>query len=205
MPTTAQHMAILQMNEESRFRLELAKYSNQRVSACGVLIDIIPATNRTKNKLGLVFASVNLPNNEIELDHVVIAVPKSFRARHTLKLYNSYKFTALVKKYYHNRIHPELKRKIMTENYQMIDINERKFYDVTDVQKTNDITKYQKNRLKAFAQRPDVPYSFEALCETIQAMPNNGQREMWIENLKESYKKHSASKQVIVATIQGGI
>lgn len=187
-----------------RFRYELAPYDKQRLCVYGILIDTIPASRRTKNKTGLVFASVHLPNEGIELDHIVIAVPKSFIATHKLELYSCYKFTAVVSKYYHNKIHPELRRKIMTENYQLTDLNENKFSKVDSYLDDNDLTIYQENRIITLSERDDIPYNEDLLLDIIKNLPNNGQREMRIEQMKENYQKNQQTKQEIILILEGG-
>lgn len=189
-----------------RFRYQLAPYFNQRVCVRGVLIDIIAPSAKNKNKPGLVFASVRLPNEQIELDHVVIQVDNSFLNRTDIQLFKTYQFTAVVKKYFHNKYDHELKFTIMAENYQLVNINENRLKTYNE--RNQAFSSYQKQRIEDIAQRQDIPYSKEQAIDVLIELPNNGSREKWLDDIKRTYRKNTLSKRKIQRTLEqakGGI
>lgn len=177
-------------------REELAKYNNERLYVEGVLIDINQPNQKNHHKYGLVFGSVNLPNEEIEIDHVVIAVPESFMNKHDLSLYNKYGFTAKVGTYYKRKV--ILNTPANVRAYHLTDINARRFTELTK-NKPDDLSRHLKNRI-ASLQKRGLPIDIGELNRILRSK-NEGEREQYLNNITKTMSKSDISHADILNTI----
>lgn len=169
-------------------REELAPFNNERLYVEGVLVDINAPNHKTHNQAGLVFASVLLPNEKIELDHVVISVPPSFIQKHNIELYGKYGFTAEVGSYYKRKYIMGIPAK--TKAYHLQKINEYRFKTL-EPQQPEDISRHLKNRLASLHRR-NCPINIVELNYLLREM-KEGERERTLQNITKAMTKKSVT------------
>ena len=177
-------------------REELAKYNNERLYVEGVLIDINQPNKKNSNRLGLVFGSVSLPNEKMELDHVVISVPDNFAERHELQLFKKYSFTALVGSY--NKRKMIMGTPVQAKAYHLVDINHKRFEEIQPNQ-PEDLSRHLKNRL-ASIQRQGVSINMVELNRILRGK-KEGEREKYLSTLSKTLTKTDVTHADILNTI----
>lgn len=165
-------------------REELAQYNNERLYVEGVLIDINQPNKKNKYRTGLVFGSVSLPNENIELDHVVISVPDNFVEKHEMKLFNKYGFTALVGSYSKKKI--ILGTPVQAKAYHLVDINQNRLREI-EGGKPEDLSRHLKNRLTSLHKR-GVPIDMIELNRLLRDK-KEGEREQYLNTLSITLTK----------------
>lgn len=177
----------MERNDSDYFRHELRPFVKQRVFVKGVLVDIRKPNQKNKNTYGLVFASIHLPNENIELDHAVIAVSQSFINKNDLKLYDIYEFTALVGTYDHSRYFKNLNVSVMTKAYQLTTINFKRFKpSYFEESLVNTLSLYLKNRVNQKSSLSIFKQTPEELTQTLLNLPNSGEREEYVNTLSKA-------------------
>lgn len=167
-------------------RQELKPYNNQRLRIEGVLIDIKRPNRKNKYQAGLVFGSVKLPHQNIELDHIVISVTSGFVNRNDLQLFNKYTFTAEVGKYFKRERVLNIYANVTA--YHLQHINENKF-DAIEVNTPDTFSLYLQNRLLNLETRLtniDIPKLKEHLLTL-----NEGAREQYVSNISMTMEKNN--------------
>lgn len=177
-------------------REELSHYVNERLYVEGVLIDINKPNKKNQYRAGLVFGSVNLPNEKIELDHIVISVPESFIYKHELKIYNKYGFTAKVGTYTKRKY--ILGTPVHTKSHHLTDINQNRFAELEPKCPEN-LSRHIKNRLATF-QRNNMPINMVELNKILRTL-NEGERERYLSNIAMTTKRKDITHADILDSI----
>lgn len=177
-------------------REELAPYNNERLYVEGVLIDITKPNKKNHHKAGLVFGSVYLPNEDIELDHIVIAVPETFTRNKEIELFNKYGFTAEVGSYYKKK--NILGTLASVKAYHLQDINSRRFETIEPVVKS-DLSRYLKNRLSSLHRR-GVPVDMTELNYALREK-KEGERELYLKKIMMTLNKKDVTHADIMNAI----
>lgn len=177
-------------------REELSQFVNERLYVTGVLIDINKANKKNKYRTGLVFGSVYLPNEDIEIDHIVIAVPESFVVKNSLKLYDKYGFTAKVGTY--NKQRYILNTPVSTKSHHLTEINQNRFEKLKP-NKPEDVSRHIKNRLSSF-HKNDVPINMSAINTVLRNL-KEGERERYLNNISMTTRRKNVSHADILESI----
>ncbi len=174
-------------------RNELAEYNNQRLRVEGVLIAIDRPNKKNRYNAGLVFGSVNLPHQDIELDHIVIAVSEGFINRNQLELFKKYSFTAKVGKYFKRKRRLNMLANVTA--YHLQDLNENRFEQM-QVKKPKEFSKYLITRISKLYRNHDT-INISKLNELLLDM-YEGEREEYINNLNMTTLKRSVTHADII-------
>lgn len=177
-------------------REELSNYVNERLYIEGVLIDINKPNKKNKFRAGLVFASVCLPNENIELDHIVIAVPESFIYKHELRIYDKYAFTAKVGTYSKRKY--ILGTPVNTKSHHLTDINQNRFKKIKP-SCPEDLSRHIKNRLATF-QKNQLPINMPEINRILREL-NEGERERYLSNISMTTKRKDITHADILDSI----
>lgn len=177
-------------------REELSSYVNERLYVEGVLIDINKPNKKNQYRAGLVFGSVKLPNEKIELDHIVISVPESFIYKNELKVYNKYGFTAKVGTYT-KRKHI-LGTSVHTKSHHLTDINQNRFKELEPLCPP-ELSRHIKNRLATF-QRNEMPINMLEINRILREL-NEGERERFLSSIAMTTKRKDITHADILDSI----
>lgn len=170
-------------------RLALAPYVGQRLYAEGILIDINKPNKKNGHTFGLVFASITLPNEKLELDHVVIPVTKAFINKQKPVIFTKYAFTACVSSYTKlSRLQGVL---VNIDAYQLKDINAKRFDKISA--KKPKLSLFLENKLKKIDQHQYHHLNTHAL-RTILLKKNEGEREEYMMQLTLTLQKRSVTR-----------
>lgn len=170
-------------------RLTLEPFVGQRLFVEGVLIDINNPHKKNGYTYGLVFASVTLPNERMELDHVVIPVDKRFMAQHQPKLFTKYRFTALVDSY--TKIKKIYGISAHVRAYQLNHINSKRFAQA-DLSVPTELSIYIQNKLRRFASS-NLQLNVDELGRILSTKPE-GERERYLNQLTMTLQKTSVTR-----------
>lgn len=177
-------------------RNELSDYINQNLYVKGVLIGIDKPNKKNHHQAGLIFGSVELPNEDIQLDHVVIAVPEKYINANDLQLYNVYGFTAKVGTYRKmKRIHGV---NVSVKAYHLMDLNWRRFEEL-EPEVPKDLTRYLKNRMSALRRR-NVPIDLDKVNEILATL-KEGEREQYVQTITMTMSKNNVTHADIMNAI----
>lgn len=174
----------------------LEPHVGKRVFVEGVLIDITTPNKKNHFTYGLVFASVNLPNEKLELDHVVIPVKKDFTQLHELKIYTKYGFSALVDTYEKTKnIEGVL---VQAKAYQLNNINKNRFNESVPLH-GKPLSIYIQNRLRRLSIMK-LPIDIDQLGTVLQKKAQ-GEREQYIGQLTTTLQKTNVTQANILDTL----
>lgn len=187
---------------QSTFRPELEPFVYQRIPVQGVLVDIVPGTAKTKGATSLVFASIIIKHHNIEVDHVVFHVPKTFQRRHNLELFTVYSFTAKVTPYLRKKRIPGVRGEINARNYQLVDINDKRFKK--EPFESTALSKHLILQARHLSVRADNPLTYNELSATMLNKPNDGSREKYIESISKKYQRKAVTHHDTLRTLTRG-
>lgn len=174
-------------------RLTLEKHVGKRLLVEGILIDIHQPNQKNGYKYGLVFASVHLPNEKDQLDHVVIPVNKQFIMIHEPTRFKKYRFTALVESY--TKINYLYGIAAHVKAYQLNNINTRRF-DEMDTIYSPHLSYYIQNTLRRL-DTSNLPININELSIII-LNKKEGQREKYLNQLTMTLRKPTVTKAEIL-------
>lgn len=178
-------------------REALRPYKHQRLGFEGVFIHVIPPMKRNGYKYGLVFASVYAPNEQIEIDHVVIQMnPAEYHAC-DLELFSRYYFTAEVGTYFKTGF---IMGTIAQQEYFMLkDINTHRLEKIESSHMTQP-TAYVRARIKTTLRCKTTPpmHTEKQLLEIVTNLPNDGSVERFINEYTQLYQHERYTKHDII-------
>lgn len=174
----------------------LEPHVGKRLFVEGILIDITSPNKKNHYTYGLVFASVNLPNENLELDHVVIPVKKDFTQLHDLKIYTKYGFSALVDTYEKTKSIEGIF--VQAKAYQLNSINRNRFYEAAPLN-GKPLSLYLQNRLRRLNQM-NLPIDIDQLGTVLQKKAQ-GEREQYMGQLTTTLQKTNVTQANILDTL----
>lgn len=165
----------------------LRPYKKQRLGFEGVLVHIMQPNKRNGYTFGLVFASVYAPNEQIEIDHVVIEMDRASFGLTRLELFKRYGFTAKVSAY--QKAGPILGILVQQECFMLEKINPKKMVELEE-SKIPQPTEYIKTRIKnvMLCKHTPVEHTEEELVTMVQNMPNDGRVEEFMNEYTRRYQ-----------------
>lgn len=207
MPTsdanTKKHNTLLPngvLTQQNDTREVLRPYNKQRLGFEGVLIHILPPNRKNGFMCGLVFASVCAPEKDIELDHVVITVPKREVNQYDIKEGIRYYFTADVAPYFKTTYIMGMSAK--QEHFMLCNINPRKMRKKI---KSNlaQPTSYVQTRICNILKSKAIPprHTREELIHMVTTIPNDGSVECFIDRYTETYQHTHVNKADVIEAL----
>lgn len=158
----------------------LEPYLGQRVYLTGIVTHIDEPSERTKFKYNLVVTSICMPNEDIEIDHAVIAVSRKFFDEHKPALFQKYGFTASIASY----IKPKmlLGIKVNSKAYDFREINKNKWSKLP-LERTPTLSIYLERKIQTFVKQTHIT-GYAALKRTL-LNKTEGQRERHIDDMEQ--------------------
>lgn len=186
------------MNTKMDTREELRPYRNRKLGFEGVLINVIQPNAHNKQTYGLVFGSVYAPNEKIELDHVVIKVSKYAYQASNVKLFNRYRFTAIVESYMKVKNFEGIEAQ--TESYMLVRPNIIEVMNISNLQQP---TQFVKSRIKSImtCKTSQIRHTETEIYGMIAKLNNDGAVEKFIENYTRSIQHKKVTWNDIINTV----
>lgn len=170
-------------------RSALQPYKKQRLLFEGVLVHAIEPNKKNGYTYGLVFASVYAPNEDIELDHVVIQMDKGSFKLNRFTLFKRYEFTAKVTTYW--KPGPIMGVLVQQECCMLEQINVNKIHMIEESQLTQP-TLYIRNRVRNIlaskCEDVQVRYTETQLFDILTTTPNDGSVEEFMNVYTKSHQ-----------------
>lgn len=170
-------------------RSALRPYKKQRLFFEGVLIHIILPNKKNGYTHELVFGSLYAPNEQVELDHAVIAIDNGTFQLNKFELFKRYTFTAKVAIY--RKTGPIMGIPVQQECCMLEQINPNKIHMVETSHLTQPTLYIQtriRNILSSKSETAQMRYSKDELLDIVTTRPNDGSVEQFMSVYTKSHQ-----------------